>query len=182
MLQVNAVNCNTSWKVTLFMKFSDYREDVLKGVWCFIACNSFYSLCVLAELFVLLCRKSEQTCTDPSDVLYCMWPLSGRRSEAVSCWAGEVSDLWRVQEAAACLSQDHTEAVCHVSHQLQGSLGGRGKPQTELTTSPFEDENIINNTTTTLLKSLLLEILFIHQVLVTFGHSAIEIIWCALSL
>lgn len=32
MLQVNAVNCNTSWKVTLFMKFSDYREDVLKGV------------------------------------------------------------------------------------------------------------------------------------------------------
>lgn len=35
LLQVNAVNCNTSWKVTLFMKFSDYREDVLKGV-CFV--------------------------------------------------------------------------------------------------------------------------------------------------
>lgn len=30
--QVNAVNCNTSWKITLFMKFSSYREDVLKGV------------------------------------------------------------------------------------------------------------------------------------------------------
>ncbi|XP_020515019.2 inositol 1,4,5-trisphosphate receptor type 2 [Labrus bergylta] len=29
--EVNAVNCNTSWKVALFMKFSDYREDVLKG-------------------------------------------------------------------------------------------------------------------------------------------------------
>uniref|UniRef100_A0A8C3B0I4 Inositol 1,4,5-trisphosphate receptor n=1 Tax=Cyclopterus lumpus TaxID=8103 RepID=A0A8C3B0I4_CYCLU len=29
--EVNAVNCNTSWKITLFMKFSDYREDVLKG-------------------------------------------------------------------------------------------------------------------------------------------------------
>uniref|UniRef100_A0A3Q3J9U7 Inositol 1,4,5-trisphosphate receptor n=1 Tax=Monopterus albus TaxID=43700 RepID=A0A3Q3J9U7_MONAL len=29
--EVNAVNCNTSWKVTLFMKFSEYREDVLKG-------------------------------------------------------------------------------------------------------------------------------------------------------
>ncbi|XP_056137973.1 inositol 1,4,5-trisphosphate receptor type 2 [Lampris incognitus] len=29
--EVNAVSCNTSWKVTLFMKFSDYREDVLKG-------------------------------------------------------------------------------------------------------------------------------------------------------
>uniref|UniRef100_A0A670IY81 Inositol 1,4,5-trisphosphate receptor n=1 Tax=Podarcis muralis TaxID=64176 RepID=A0A670IY81_PODMU len=28
---VNAVNCNTSWKITLFMKYSCYREDVLKG-------------------------------------------------------------------------------------------------------------------------------------------------------
>ncbi|KAL7982802.1 hypothetical protein Chor_005205, partial [Crotalus horridus] len=38
--EVNAVNCNTSWKITLFMKFSCYREDVLKGdgptlvLWC----------------------------------------------------------------------------------------------------------------------------------------------------
>ncbi|XP_019353889.1 inositol 1,4,5-trisphosphate receptor type 2 isoform X3 [Alligator mississippiensis] len=29
--EVNAVNCNTSWKVTLFMKYSSYRDDVLKG-------------------------------------------------------------------------------------------------------------------------------------------------------
>ncbi|XP_037539386.1 inositol 1,4,5-trisphosphate receptor type 2 [Nematolebias whitei] len=29
--EVNAVNCNTAWKVNLFMKFSDYRDDVLKG-------------------------------------------------------------------------------------------------------------------------------------------------------
>ncbi|XP_007250632.3 inositol 1,4,5-trisphosphate receptor type 2 [Astyanax mexicanus] len=29
--EVNAVNCNTSWKVTLFMKFSDYKDDILKG-------------------------------------------------------------------------------------------------------------------------------------------------------
>ncbi|KAJ8374080.1 hypothetical protein SKAU_G00046600 [Synaphobranchus kaupii] len=29
--EVNALNCNTSWKVALFMKFSDYKEDILKG-------------------------------------------------------------------------------------------------------------------------------------------------------
>ncbi|XP_072922149.1 inositol 1,4,5-trisphosphate-gated calcium channel ITPR2 [Hemitrygon akajei] len=29
--EVNAVNCNTSWKIALFMKYIDYREDVLKG-------------------------------------------------------------------------------------------------------------------------------------------------------
>lgn len=30
--QVNSVNCNTSWKIVLFMKWSDNQEIVLKGV------------------------------------------------------------------------------------------------------------------------------------------------------
>ncbi|KAM8862806.1 inositol 1,4,5-trisphosphate-gated calcium channel ITPR3 isoform 2-T2 [Spinachia spinachia] len=29
--EVNSVNCNTSWKINLFMMFSDHREEVLKG-------------------------------------------------------------------------------------------------------------------------------------------------------
>ncbi|KAM9828211.1 inositol 1,4,5-trisphosphate-gated calcium channel ITPR3 isoform 3-T4 [Syngnathus typhle] len=29
--EVNSVNCNTSWKINLFMLFSDHREEVLKG-------------------------------------------------------------------------------------------------------------------------------------------------------
>lgn len=61
MLQVNAVNCNTSWKVTLFMKFSDYREDVLKGVRCLITfslvmigakCNGAF--CAVVPTFTFL--------------------------------------------------------------------------------------------------------------------------------
>lgn len=32
LFQVNSVNCNTSWKVVLFMKWSDNKEDILKGV------------------------------------------------------------------------------------------------------------------------------------------------------
>lgn len=31
-LQVNSVNCNTSWKINLFMQFRDHLEEVLKGV------------------------------------------------------------------------------------------------------------------------------------------------------
>ncbi len=30
--QVNSVNCNTSWKIVLFMKWSDNKEIILKGV------------------------------------------------------------------------------------------------------------------------------------------------------
>ncbi|KAL7985259.1 hypothetical protein Chor_003829 [Crotalus horridus] len=30
-IQVNSVNCNTSWKINLFMKFRDHMEEVLKG-------------------------------------------------------------------------------------------------------------------------------------------------------
>lgn len=31
-LQVNSVNCNTSWKINLFMMYSDHKEEFLKGV------------------------------------------------------------------------------------------------------------------------------------------------------
>lgn len=29
---MNSVNCNTSWKIVLFMKWSDNKDDILKGV------------------------------------------------------------------------------------------------------------------------------------------------------
>ncbi|OXB61847.1 hypothetical protein ASZ78_001001, partial [Callipepla squamata] len=29
--EVNSVNCNTSWKIVLFMKWSDNKDDILKG-------------------------------------------------------------------------------------------------------------------------------------------------------
>lgn len=62
MLQVNAVNCNTSWKVTLFMKFSDYREDVLKGVCCFIIFTSVSSCFLSRPASTLLNNFSTFSC------------------------------------------------------------------------------------------------------------------------
>uniref|UniRef100_A0A2D4G5T7 MIR domain-containing protein n=1 Tax=Micrurus corallinus TaxID=54390 RepID=A0A2D4G5T7_MICCO len=29
--EVNSVNCNTSWKIVLFMKWGDNKDDILKG-------------------------------------------------------------------------------------------------------------------------------------------------------
>lgn len=116
LLQVNAVNCNTSWKVTLFMKFSDYKEDILKGV-----------RVLIQLLFYFNCMP-----TSSMNYIYFLFFKyfffsSGGRCEAVSCRAREVSHMRRVQEAAVCLSQDNAEAVCHLCHQLQGPLGGWGK-------------------------------------------------------
>lgn len=57
LLQVNAVNCNTSWKVTLFMKFSDYKEDILKGVrvvlqlFVYLRCRTTCIILVVSWIF-----------------------------------------------------------------------------------------------------------------------------------
>ena len=36
LFKVNAVNCNTSWKISLFLAYEDDSEKVLKGVRCFL--------------------------------------------------------------------------------------------------------------------------------------------------
>jgi len=50
MLQVNSINCDTSWKISLFMDYRDNKECVLKGVttyhyhdWCTCSCFTLIS-------------------------------------------------------------------------------------------------------------------------------------------
>lgn len=41
-LQINSVTSNTSWKINLFMMFSDHKDEVLKGVSGFLETFSYY--------------------------------------------------------------------------------------------------------------------------------------------
>lgn len=54
---------------------------------------------------------------------------TGWCGEVVPCWAGEVSNLWWLQAAAARFPEDNSAAVGHLCHQLQSTLGDRGRSQ-----------------------------------------------------
>lgn len=108
--QVNSVNCNTSWKIVLFMKWSDNKDDILKGVRLKTTCLQ------------LTCLLMHNVCID-----HAVWTLTGGCGKIVSCGTGEVSDLWWAQEEAACLPENDRETVCHFCNQLKSTVGSRGK-------------------------------------------------------
>lgn len=107
-LQVNSVNCNTSWKINLFMMFSDHREEVLKGV----------SDCSLLICWLVL------------TIRWHVWPLclclAGGCCAFVPCWAGKVSNMRRVQSQASRVPANDSEAVGDVCNQLQCIVGDWG--------------------------------------------------------
>lgn len=71
------MNCNTSWKIVLFMKWSDNKDDILKGV-------------RLKSLLALTCSLVGNVSVSTD---HAFWALTGGCSKIVSCRAGEVSDL-----------------------------------------------------------------------------------------
>lgn len=57
LFKVNAVNCNTSWKISLFLAYEDDSEKVLKGVRCFFimtvalgVCNCVQNITAIIEV------------------------------------------------------------------------------------------------------------------------------------
>lgn len=125
--QVNSVNCNTSWKVVLFMKWSDNKETILKGVGRLPQWHDM-------KQSTKQLRNTIKTQPWLFYFFVCL-PFVGWRSPVVPCRAGKVSHLWWPQEKAICISQDHRSSVCHFGHQQQSTLGSRSKRCCVLKTS-----------------------------------------------
>lgn len=124
-VQVNSVNCNTSWKVVLFMKWSDNKETILKGVsnvFCFFSIAST-RLCEQKEnVYGVYILKIMTNC-----FCHLLFAVAGGRRPAVPRGTGEVPHLRRPQKEAVRFSQDDRPAVCHLCHQQQSTVGSRGK-------------------------------------------------------
>lgn len=52
-LQINSVTSNTSWKINLFMMFSDHKDEVLKGVSGFLETFSYYCSHISIQLILI---------------------------------------------------------------------------------------------------------------------------------